>query len=431
MRISSTLFFRTGLNSINAQQSDLLNIYQQMGSGKRMVTPSDDPLAAAQAINISQSQSLNARYTENRNVIKQSLNSEETSLKSVVSSLQDVKTQLIGAGNGVLSDADRRSLADALKSAKSTVLAQANATDGNGQYIYSGYQGDQKPFSDSGDWNGFSGQRLVQVDQTRQLSGSDLGSDVFARVTPGSQKYLTAAGSANAGTGQIASPSITDPTGEFVGAIFEITFVADPADPDPANPTLPAQYQITVKDASGNPVSTSATLPDNPTLPQAYDAEQGVISLPGGVSVALSGQPVIGDTFSATPASSLSSSDMNIFKSFDDIIAALDSNTLDGTDPVAVANLRNAVNSALQRFDVHYDNVLTIQSSVGARLAEVSAIDENGTSRGLSYSKRLTQLENIDYYTASTQLQLRTAALEAAALAFKKIQSASILSISS
>src|SRR3546814_11901123 len=73
MRISSTLFFQTGLNSINAQQSDLMHLYQQIGSGQRMVTPADDPLAAAQAINISQSQSLNKRFADNRDVAKSNL----------------------------------------------------------------------------------------------------------------------------------------------------------------------------------------------------------------------------------------------------------------------------------------------------------------------------------------------------------------------
>ncbi len=35
MRISSNLFFQTGLKSINAQQSDLMHLYQQIGSGQR------------------------------------------------------------------------------------------------------------------------------------------------------------------------------------------------------------------------------------------------------------------------------------------------------------------------------------------------------------------------------------------------------------
>src|SRR3546814_9158962 len=108
MRISSSLFFQTGLNSINAQQSDLMHLFQQIGSGQRMVTPADDPLAAAQAINISQSQSLSAQYAANRDVAKFDLNTEENTLNSVTLLMQDIKTRLVQAGNGTLSRSEAR-----------------------------------------------------------------------------------------------------------------------------------------------------------------------------------------------------------------------------------------------------------------------------------------------------------------------------------
>jgi len=402
MRISSTLFFRTGLNAINTQQADLRHIYQQTGSGKRMVTPSDDPLAAAQAINIGQSQALNQRYADNRRVIQQNLAAEDNVLDSVIKSLQDVKTHLIGTGNGVLSDADRRTLADALVSAKDQILTLANATDGNGQYVFSGHQQvSGNPFDEHGNWNSaLSGQRMVQVDQTRQLAASDLGVDVFARASSGTRDYLTAADVANTGTGLISSPAATDPHGANVGKVFNIQF------------TSPTQYDVLV---DGVAVSTGET----------YDPARNVIALPGGMRVNISGAPNAGDTFALMPAAKLNIDGLNMFASFDAIIDALQRDT--AGDAAAAASLRNAITTAIQRFDVHYDNVLTVKSSVGARMAEIAAIDDNGAARHLGYSQQLTQLEDLNYYEATTMLQLRTSALEAAALAFRKIQSASFM----
>lgn len=102
MRISSNLFFQTGVNAINAQQSDLMHLYQQVASGQRMVSPADDPLAAAQAINLSQAQSLNQRFSANRDVAKSNLGTEDNALSSVTTLLQDIKTRLIEAGNGTM-----------------------------------------------------------------------------------------------------------------------------------------------------------------------------------------------------------------------------------------------------------------------------------------------------------------------------------------
>ncbi|SHI19142.1 flagellar hook-associated protein FlgL [Pollutimonas bauzanensis] len=512
MRISSTLFFQTGLNSINAQQSDLMHLYQQVASGQRMVTPADDPLAAAQAINISQSQSLNARFAANRDVAKTNLGTAENALNSVTTLMQDVKTRLVEAGNGTLSDADRATLSNVLISARSNLLGLANSTDGSGQYLFSGAQGGTAAFQEVGGrivYMGDTGQRKIQADQTRQIPGSDVGSDIFNRPAPGTSGYLTKADTAgNIGTGLISTATITDAKGVNIGNAFKITFtspteytieVRNPAgaavlpavtgtytpgtdtsltlpggvqvkfsgapeagDSFTVDPiSLPAyaatalpgnsnaatmsspiavdpaladsgnvftikyveatdSYEVEVKDAGGN------VLPTDPS----YSADaNGVLKLPYGMQVKVAGTPADGDTFEVRAADSSNQTDLNIFDTLDSIIAALATPMED--DPVAAAKFQNILASAMQRLDVNYNNVLTVRASVGSRLNEIEALDANGSMRALSYSSQLSKLEEVDYYTATTQLQLRTSALEAASLAFKKIQSIGLFNMSS
>src|SRR5690606_7635973 len=100
--------------------------------------------------NISQSQSLNNRYAENRAVANSNLGVEENTLYSVVQLMQDIKTRLIEAGNGTMADADRSTLSNVLSSARTTLLGLANATDGSGQYLFSGARGDVAPFQEVG-----------------------------------------------------------------------------------------------------------------------------------------------------------------------------------------------------------------------------------------------------------------------------------------
>ncbi|HWK59920.1 MAG TPA: flagellar hook-associated protein FlgL [Eoetvoesiella sp.] len=521
MRISSNLFFQTGLNSINAQQSDLMHLYQQVASGQRMVTPADDPLAAAQAINLSQAQTLNQRFADNREVAKGNLGTEENTLSSVTTLLQDIKTRLIEAGNGTMSDADRATLSNVLKNSKDTLLGLANATDGNGQYLFSGYSGSQPAFvvdaSGKVTYNGDANQRLIQADQTRQIAGSDIGSDIFMRASTGARNYMTSADSANTGTGLIGKPVVTDAQGANVGKAFEIEF-SNSGTP----PVL--QYTINVKDASGNTVSSSA--------PTDYVAGTVSLDLGGGVKVDFSGAPAAGDKFAVEPAnsgyaasvqltdpsaanidptvagkatvtdataqyfgkpftvefdaadptkftttfysdSSLATplgtvdgtftppggatdipgagvslditgtpqggdkitvqapqpTDLNIFDTLDSVIAALDTPASTG-DTEQTAFL-NTLAGAIQRIDLNYNQVLTVRSSIGSRLNELDAIDSNGTLRNLGYTQQLSRLEDVDYYSATAQLQLRQSALEAAALAFKQIQGTSLFNMGS
>lgn len=513
MRISSTLFFQTGLNSINAQQSDLMHLYQQIGSGQRMVTPADDPLAAAQAINISQAQSMNKRFGDNREVAMRNLGTEENALTSVTLLLQDVKTRLVEVGNGTLSDADRATLSSVLSSARSSLLGLANSTDGSGQYLFSGAKGGTAAFQDDNGkivYMGDAGQRLIQADQTRQIAGSDVGSDVFARAASGTTDYLSRAVGANTGTGVMSKPSITDPAGANIGNRFEITFMGpnlytvaifDPLG-DEVLPAIPPQsytagastslslpggvqvdfsgaplngdkfvvepatspafvaskdpaaagtasigsprlydyslvgdadtfeitfdttplntYTVVVKDSVGTDIETISAQPFIP-------GRENVLRLPHGMEVKISGNPAVGDIFTIEKAPVAAQTDLNIFDTLDSIIKSLEI-PLQGND-VATAAFHNTLATAMQRIDVNYNNVLTVRSSVGSRMNELESLNANGSLRALSYSAALSKMEDLDYYGATAQLQLRTSALEAAALAFKKIQATSLFNM--
>src|SRR5699024_2281710 len=129
--------------------------------------------------------------------LKQNLNAEENILTSVTLELQDVKTRLIEAGNGTLSAADRRTLAEVLGKAKDTLLGLANSTDGNGNYLFAGHAGTQPAFavdaSGRVNYMGDLGERLIQADSSRQISSSDNGRRVFAQAQEGSHAYITAA----------------------------------------------------------------------------------------------------------------------------------------------------------------------------------------------------------------------------------------------
>src|SRR5690625_7377164 len=102
MRISSALYFQTGVNTINKQEGDLLHLFQQIGTGRRMITPADAPVAAAQSITLSQAQSMNQRFGEDREIAMRAVGETEYVVDSVVTPSPGHKSRLIEAGNGAL-----------------------------------------------------------------------------------------------------------------------------------------------------------------------------------------------------------------------------------------------------------------------------------------------------------------------------------------
>ena len=196
MRISTQSFYDQSRTAMGAQQSNLLRVQQQLGAGTKILAPSDDPLGATRALAVSQSIALNAQYSASRAQATHNLILEDGALQSVTSVLQSIKTGVIEAGNGTMSDVDRATIATTLQSSLDQLQGLANTDDGNGQFLFAGFKSGTAPFVlQAGNINymGDQGQRLLQVDVTRQMAGTDDGRTIF-QTLQGGAVYLGAAG---------------------------------------------------------------------------------------------------------------------------------------------------------------------------------------------------------------------------------------------
>ena len=215
MRISTGTLYDSGVSSMQLQTNRLFQTQQQIASGRRILTPGDDPVAAARVLEVSQSQSINTQYSVNIGTASDSLGLEEATLGSVSGVLQDVRDIVIHAGDPTLSPSDRASLAGDLRNRYQELLGLANSTDGGGQYLFSGYQGGVRPFSESAPgvvvYNGDPGQRLIQVSLSRQMAVSDAGVDVFQRVLTGNGSFYAQASAGNTGQGVIDAGTVLNP----------------------------------------------------------------------------------------------------------------------------------------------------------------------------------------------------------------------------
>ena len=68
VRFSTQQINRQGLNGLLDVQAAAVKTQQQISTGKRVLTPGDDPIAAARILQLSQELELNARYNTNAGV---------------------------------------------------------------------------------------------------------------------------------------------------------------------------------------------------------------------------------------------------------------------------------------------------------------------------------------------------------------------------
>lgn len=182
MRISTQTLFDNGAARIGDVQTALYKTQQQIATGRRILTPADDPVAAARALEVTQSQAINTQYGTNRGYAKDSLAAVEGTLSSVTELLQEVKGMTISAGNATLGDSERVSIATALQGRLNQLVGLANSTDGQGNHLFSGFQTNTPPFVQTAtgvQYQGDQGQRLIQVDSARKMAVSSPGQTVF------------------------------------------------------------------------------------------------------------------------------------------------------------------------------------------------------------------------------------------------------------
>jgi len=180
MRISTNTMFDGATARLGQLQSSMDRTVQQLDSRKRLLTAADDPAAASRVLDVEQATASNTQYKSNRTNVRNSLSVVDGAMNSMLDSLQVIHEQVVGAGNGALSESDMSIMAQALQGQFDQLKSQINSRDASGNYLFSGYQTDKPPFADDGSgqlrYQGDQGQQLVAVDDSRKLAMSEAGS---------------------------------------------------------------------------------------------------------------------------------------------------------------------------------------------------------------------------------------------------------------
>lgn len=147
MRLSSSQIFSQRVDNITSSQSKWMTEGNKISSGRRVEKPSDDPMAASQAVMVKQSESRNQQYATARGFAKNSMSLQMSLASQMVNITTKIQETLVAAGNdATLSDEDRSSLADQLQGLKDQLVGIGNTKDGVGRYIFAGFQSDKPPF---------------------------------------------------------------------------------------------------------------------------------------------------------------------------------------------------------------------------------------------------------------------------------------------
>ena len=393
MRIATTTLLRQGVDAMQRLQTTLARTQQQISSGRRIVSPSDDPVGAAHVLELTRGLEETAQYQRNGEIARNRLSLEEESLLGVGNILQRTRELALQANNASQSDETRAFMAVELREMQEQLVQIANTQDAAGQYLFAGYQTRTEPFVRNAagfQYVGDQGQRLVQIGQGRQVADGDPGSEVFQMIRVGNGVFSTAPGAANTGTGVIGTGTVVDPAA-LVPDVYSVNFVT------------PTDFEV--RDSGGGLVMNGVYV------------DGDAISF-NGMQFEISGQPAAGDTFTVAPAVN-----QDMFTTLENLASALESQTLNDTGR---ARLHNDINDGIANLDRAIGQVLEIRTRVGTRLSTLESQRDLNQGIELQLSQTLSVVQDLDYAEALTSLNQQLATLEAAQQTFVRVQGLSL-----
>lgn len=400
MRISTSWQFQQSLSTMLNQQSSLANTQNQVTTGKRINVASDDPTGAAQALSLNHILASNAQYTSNIDAANTRLTTEGGALDSVTSLLDRARTLALNGINGSLSPSDRQNMATELTQIRDQLVQLGNTTDTNGAALFAGTSTTTAPFTKNSDgtvtYNGNDGQLNTSVGSSLQVPIGDAGSSIFMNLPAGNGSFVASAGSANTGTLIVGDNSVTDTNAwnaakVSTGGAINITFAAGGA--------------WTATDATGNAILDSSGNPVGGTY-----TDGGSISFDG-MSINLSGTPAAGDTIGVKTDQS-----QDVFSSLNNLITSLGSGASD-------TQLANSINRQLESFDQAESSVTNTQVLIGNRLNTLDQQSSAYSDLNVTYTSALSDVQDVDPYTAISNLSLQSSALQASQQVFAQMKS--------
>ncbi len=396
MRLSTAQIFQQGINNILSQQSQLTHTQQQISTGKRILTPADDPEQAVRALDMSREIATVDQYQRNADFANTQLALEESTLGAVGNTLQRVRELLLQANNDSQTPESRNAISSEMRALRDELMAQANTRDANGEYLFSGFQLNARPFdlvAGSPVYNGDQGQRLVQIGPSTQLAVNDSGARVFQQAPAGNGTFTVQQDPANSGTALVGQTGVS---GGFQADVYTLQF-------SQATSADPVTYQVT---GAVSGVVASGTYTPGEAISFA------------GAQLEVSGDPADSDSFTIAAAGR-----QDVFTTVNNVIAALESAAGSATSP---ANFHNTVNRSLEQLDEGIDHILAVRTEVGSRLNNIDSQRNVNDEFKLQVEEVLSSIEDLDYAEAISRLNLQQVALQAAQQTYVRVQGLSL-----
>jgi len=397
MRLSTAGMHRTSINAILEQQTRMAKTQEQVTTGKRFQSSSEDPIASARAAVLDRSVAENEQFARNSNIVEARLNFEEQSMADVTAVLQYVRERALQGANSTLGADERRMLANDVRQQLQALVEIANRDDGNGEYLFAGTSTGAAPFARGTTGVNYLGDmtnRVVRVSNSQSIADGHSGADVFMNITERNGVYRASVTATNTGSGTIDVGRVVDSTA-WVADNYTLQF------------TTATDWQV---------VDDTLPTPNVIATGTGFTSGQSISFL--GASVTIVGAPAAGDSFTIQPAQKT-----DMFAMLEELAVTLGSAT---TTPIDKATFQAQIGASIANLDQSLTRASVVRAEVGSRLNAIDLAADTRGAESVDLQSLLADLRDTDYAEAISRLNQQYTGLQAAQAAYTKISQLSL-----
>jgi len=394
MRVSTAQFYLQSALQMSNKTADVNEQMSHLSSGKKVITAKDDAVQYSTLVGYKESLSNIEKYQRNVTQAESHNNLQEVVFADAELLLDQIKQDLLLANNGRMSDEDLQSLAKETRTNFNQLLDIANSQNSNGDYIFSGYQTDKKPFSQQVDgsvlYNGDTGVNELQIAKNINIVTNQAGDAAFLNVANTIGDFKASYATNTSGVA-VDSANITD-RGTYNTS------------------TLPHEYQFTF-DAITNDLTVTDSGGSIVFPPAPYTAGETVSF--DGIDVTLSGKPLPGDSFTITPEENIS-----VFSTINDAIAWMEKGSVSTNQEQHQVDY-SAILNQLGESMIH---ITSRRVDSGLRLQVLEGQKSRHLDSELNLTTGKANIEDLDFSKAISEFEQSQLALQASQQAFTKVQ---------
>lgn len=384
-RISSFHNYQAVQNDLRRQEAKIHHNQAQLASGKKLLSPAENPLATHYIQNIEQQEEQTRQYLDAIVMVRNRLEQEETVIDNAEQFADKAKRLTMEMINGSLDTEDRGAIARELQEIFNNLLSLSNMQDESGNYIFAGTKSKNQPFfrDNSGTvvYTGDDYQRKMKITNSMEIPFNDPGSLLFMQIENPYGDYQPDYQLQEGSELLLSHAKNTDAKDD---ANYQVSFVE-----------LKDGNSGYVLERNGKKVASGN-----------FDPKTGIQY--ESLTIHIKGEINTGDQIRLTPAKMF-----NVFDSFKQAVE-LSKGRVDD------ASVTAKLHQMTEQFSRAFTHFTKARTDIGARLNTLDIQTDQHEDFKLSLAKSKSQFVDLDYAEAVIEFNENTRALQASHLAFGK-----------